>query len=68
MSNLMLAKQISSPATKRRRSTLAEMMSILLLRLRRRSRQEAQAEAIANRFGSDRWSDAIERELSIRVR
>ena len=32
------------------------------------SKQDAQAEAIANRFGGDRWSDAIEREISIRVR
>jgi hypothetical protein len=36
--------------------------------LRRRSRQEVQADAIVDRFGSDRWSDAIEREISIRVR
>jgi hypothetical protein len=36
--------------------------------LRRRSRQEEQADGIVDRFGSDRWSDAIEREISIRVR
>jgi hypothetical protein len=36
--------------------------------LRRRSRQQLQAEAIVDRFGCDRWSDAIEREISIRVR
>jgi hypothetical protein len=36
--------------------------------LRRRSRQKLQADAIADRFGCDRWSDAIEREISIWVR
>jgi hypothetical protein len=36
--------------------------------LHRRSRQELQADAIVDRFGCDRWSDAIEREISIRVR
>ena len=29
-----------------------------------KTRQEADAEAIVNRFSSDRWSDAIEREIS----
>jgi len=36
--------------------------------LRRKSRQEVQAEVIINRFSCDRWSDAIEREISTRVR
>jgi hypothetical protein len=35
---------------------------------RRRTRQEVQADAIVDRFGSDRWCDAIEREIAIRVR
>ena len=36
-------------------------------RLRRKSRDQATAEAVVNRFGCDRWCEAIEREISHRL-
>jgi hypothetical protein len=32
-----------------------------------KSREQAIAEAVVNRFGCDRWCDALEREISLRT-
>jgi hypothetical protein len=57
------------PRFRRRRfPVISSILSGFRIRLRRKSRREAQAEAIANRFGCDRWSDAIENEISRQLR
>jgi hypothetical protein len=57
------------PRFRRRRfPVIASTLSGFRIRLRRKSRREAQAETIANRFGCDRWSDAIENEISRQLR
>ena len=53
---------------RRRFPGVASILSGFRIRLRRKSRREAQAEAIVNRFGCDRWSDAIENEISRQLR
>jgi len=68
MSNIIVAKRSSFVALRPRVPSFAAMLTNVGRLLRRKSRQEAQAEAIINRFSCDRWSDAIEREISIRVR
>jgi hypothetical protein len=57
------------PGIRRRRFWgLPSILSGFRIRLRRKSRREVKAEAIANRFGCDRWSDAIENEISRQLR
>lgn len=68
MANTIVAKGSSFHVREPQFPSLARMISNVGTRLRGRSRQEAQAESIVNQFGCDRWSDAIEREISIRVR
>jgi hypothetical protein len=68
MANTIVAKQSSFHVREPKFLSLARIIGNIGTRLRGRSRQEAQAEAIVNRFSCDRWSDAIEREISIRVR
>ena len=68
MSNIIVAKRSPFVALRPRVPSFAAMLTNVGRLLRRKSRQEAQAEAIVNRFSCDRWSDAIEREISIQVR
>ena len=68
MSNIIVAKRSSFVALRPQVPSFAAMLANVGRVLRRKSRQEAQAEAIVNQFSCDRWSDAVEREISIRVR
>jgi hypothetical protein len=68
MSSLILAKRFPLALLRPRVSGALRTIATARKALRRRSRQEVQADAIVDRFGSDRWSDVIEREISIRVR
>jgi hypothetical protein len=68
MSSLILAKRFPLALFRPRVSGALRTIAEGRKALRRRSRQEIQADAIVDRFGSDRWSDVIEREISIRVR
>jgi hypothetical protein len=68
MSNIIVAKRSSFVALRPRVPSFAAILTNVGRLLRRKSRQEAQAEAIVNRFSCDRWSDAVEREISTRVR
>lgn len=68
MSNIIVAKRSSFVASRPRVPSFAVMLTNVGRLRRRKSRQEAQAETIINRFSCDRWSDAIEREISTRVR
>ena len=68
MSNIIVAKRSSFVALRPRVPSFAAMLTNVGRLLRRKSRQEAQAEAIINQFSCDRWSDVIEREISTRVR
>jgi hypothetical protein len=45
-----------------------KIIPMLRRRLRRKSREQATAEAVVNQFHCDQWCDAIEREISIRGR
>jgi hypothetical protein len=68
MTNIVAGKRFPSTVAWAPPLNFAGALHRLGKRLRRKSRQEAQAEAVVNRFGCDRWSDEIEREISARVR
>ena len=68
MANTVVAKESSFHFREPQFPSLARIIGNVGTRLRGRSRQEVQAEAIINRFSCDRWSDVIEREISTRVR
>jgi hypothetical protein len=68
MANVTVGNRVPSIIEGRRLPGLPRLFARFRSSLRRRSRQDAQAEALVNRFASDRWSDGIEREISIRVR
>jgi hypothetical protein len=68
MSNVILTNRFPSALLRPRLWGALRTITEGCKALRRRSRQEVQADAVVDRFGSDRWSDTIEREISIRVR